>query len=182
MSYALLIDGVEIASSQKSTHRETLNMSNKNDTVSYGYESDYEKYFDESRRAAEIGPLPAGEYLADIITGEVKIDHTTGNRLYRLTFAVVESSTFDGRRFCMDCWLTPAAKPQSLRDLTKIGITSLNQVEQPLSAIFRCKVRLAVRRDNSCEMRNRVQFFEVLEGSPLHPIPPAKGPDETPTV
>jgi len=66
------------------------------------------------------------------------------------------------RRFWLDVWLTEAALPMAKRDLGKLGVTSLAQLEQPLPAGIRCRVKLAVRKDDDGNEFNRVRSFEVV--------------------
>lgn len=112
--------------------------------------------------AGEMGPLPAGEYIADIIGGELETSRMNRTPGYKLTFSVVEPVEFVGRRFWHDCWLTAAALPQTKRDLAKIGVQSLDQLERPLPARIRCRVKLALRKDDGGDERNRVKTFEVI--------------------
>jgi hypothetical protein len=92
--------------------------------------------------AAEFAPLPKGEYDAVIVQGEL-FTARTGTPGYKLTFEVGEGDCA-GRRFWHDVWLTPAALPLAKRDLGKLGITRLEQLEQPLPARFCCRVKLAL--------------------------------------
>jgi hypothetical protein len=62
----------------------------------------------------------------------------------------------------LDCWLTAAALPRSKRDLAKLGITTPEQLEQQLPRGLRCKVTVALRRDDSGVERNEVRSFEVI--------------------
>jgi hypothetical protein len=135
--------------------------------------------------AGEMGPLPAGDYVADIIAGELETSRTNRTPGYKLTFSVVEPVVFVGRRFWLDCWLTPLALRQSKRDLLKIGVTSLDLLERPLPARMRCKVRLALRKDDNGNERNRVIWFEVIgivepERDAFAPADGEAGPDGTP--
>jgi hypothetical protein len=112
--------------------------------------------------AGEMGPLPQGEYVAHVISGELESSRTNSTPGYKLTFRVVEPAEYAGRQFWHDCWLTPAALPQTKRDLGKLGVTSLDQLEQPLPKGIRCRVKLALRRDDEGNERNRVRTFEVI--------------------
>src|SRR6056297_3229104 len=96
--------------------------------------------------ASEYDLLPKGEYVADIVKGDVIQSQSKGTPGYRLTFEVAEGD-HQGRRFWHECWLTPAAMSRSKRDLAKLGVTDLAQLEKPLPAVFRCRVKLVVRRD-----------------------------------
>jgi hypothetical protein len=112
--------------------------------------------------AGEMGPLPPGEYTAHIVGGELETSRTNSTPGYKLTFRVIEPVEFEGRQFWHDCWLTPAALPQTKRDLGKLGVTSLEQLESPLPKGIRCRVKLALRRDDDGNERNRVRTLEVI--------------------
>jgi hypothetical protein len=118
--------------------------------------------WDNTAAAGEMGPLPPGEYIADIVAGELEASRTNRTPSYKMTFEVVEPTEFAGKRFWHPCWLTSAALPQSKRDLGKLGVTALTQLERPLPARFRCRVKLALRKDDNGEERNRVRTFEVI--------------------
>ena len=114
-----------------------------------------------TKAAEEFAPLPAGEYVAHVIKGEPftsKSNHTPG---YRLTFKVIEGE-HEGRLFWTECWLTEAAMAMTKRDLGKLGVTSIDQLEQPLPQGIRVKAKLALRRDDDGTEYNRVRSFEVL--------------------
>jgi hypothetical protein len=63
--------------------------------------------WDSTDAAGELGPLPIGEYVADIIGGELETSQTKKTPGFKMTFSVVEPDGFAGRRFWHDCWLTP---------------------------------------------------------------------------
>lgn len=112
--------------------------------------------------AGDFGPLPAGDYIARIIDGQLKTSKSNGTPAYGLTFEVIEPAEYKGRKFWHDNWLTSAAMPQTKRDLGKLGVTSLDQLENPLPKYIRCKVKLAIRKDDDGTESNRVRSFEVL--------------------
>ncbi len=122
---------------------------------------DLQKMFNETQAAGELTPLPTGEFFAHIINGELETSRSKGTPGYKLTFRVVEGE-YAGRLFWHDCWLTPAALPQTKRDLAKLGVTSLEQLESPLPRFIRCKCKLALRRDDDGSERNRLKSFEVI--------------------
>lgn len=133
--------------------------------------------WDATEAAGEMGPLPPGEYIAHIIGGELEASRTNSTPGYKLTFSVIEGD-YTGRRFWLDCWLTPAALPQTKRDLAKLGVTSLEQLEKPLPRGIRCKCKLALRKDDNGDERNRVRTFEVVgidkpEVDPFAPTTPS---------
>ncbi len=86
---------------------------------------------------------------------------------YRITFEVVEGE-YAGKRFWHTIFLTPKSMPQAKRDLAKFGIASMDQLKQPLTAVFLCVVDLTVRQDGDYE-GNRVRRFEVIGSSQLAP-------------
>jgi hypothetical protein len=66
----------------------------------------------------------------------------------------------------------PAALPMSKRDLAKIGIATLEQLEQPLPAGILIKGKLAVRADDDGNENNRLVRFDfacVEKGDTFEP-------------
>ena len=110
--------------------------------------------------AKDYTALPAGEYVARIIDGALCTSrkNTPG---YKLAFEVLEGE-HAGRRFWHDLWLTEAALPMTKRDLGKLGITRLEQLDQPFPPGIRCKVKLALRREDDGTEYNRVRSFKVV--------------------
>ena len=47
------------------------------------------------------------------------------------------------------------------RDLSKLGVSELDQLEQPLPAGIRCRVKLALRKDDNGAEFNKVRRFDV---------------------
>ena len=96
-----------------------------------------QKAWDDTKAADDFGaPLPAGEYIARIADGNATTARTTGTPGYKLTFKVLDGD-HAGRLFWHDVWLTDAALPMAKRDLGKIGVTSLDQLDQPLPRFVR---------------------------------------------
>ncbi len=126
--------------------------------------------------AEEFAPLPSGEYVARIIAGELEQSRKNATPGYKLTFRVLEGE-HAGRQFWHDIWLTPAAVPMAKRDLGKLGVASLDQLESPLPAGIRCQVKLVLRRDDDGSEYNRVRRFDVL--SIDEPEQDAFAPDDT---
>jgi hypothetical protein len=118
------------------------------------------KAWSDAKAADEFGILPAGEYIARIIDGTAN-NARTGTPGYKLTFRVLEGES-TGRLFWHDLWLTEAALPMAKRDLGKLGVSCLEQLDKPLPQGIRCKVKLAVRRDDDGNASNRVRSFEVV--------------------
>ena len=114
-----------------------------------------------TQAAKEFEPLPAGEYLARIVRGELDTSRTNATPGYKLEFVVVEGE-HSGRKFWLDLWLTPAALPMTKRDLAKLGVQSLDQLEQPLPPGIVCKVKLTMRTEDDGTAHNKVRAFEVV--------------------
>ena len=133
------------------------------DIISQGTGGNIRDAWESTQAADDYGkPLPAGDYVSRIIHGELKQSKANQTPGYSLTFEVIEPSEHKGRKFWHDCWLTPAAMPQTKRDLGKLGVTSLEQLENPLPKFIRCKVKLALRKEDDGTEANRVRAFEVL--------------------
>ena len=111
--------------------------------------------------AEDFAALPSGEYVARIVAGELFTSRSKGTPGYKLAFRVIEGD-HDGRQFWHDVWLTPAALPMAKRDLGKLGVTELEQLERPLPPGIRCKVKLALRKDDDGTEYNRVRNFEIV--------------------
>ena len=136
-------------------------MGKLSDILSNGSGEELRRKWDETEAAEEFGPLPSGEYVARIIAGELFTGRTNGTLGYKLTFRVIEGD-HTGRQFWHDIWLTRAALSMAKRDLGKLGITGLEQLERPLPPGIRCSVKLVLRRDDDGSEYNRVRRFDVL--------------------
>lgn len=127
-----------------------------------------------TKAAEEFGPLPAGDYVAHVVSGELFPSRQNATPGYKLCFKVCEGE-HAGRQFWHDVWLTDAALPMAKRDLGKLGISALEQLEQRLPQGIRCKVKLALRKDDTGAEHNRVRSFEMLgidapEVDPFAPV------------
>jgi hypothetical protein len=131
------------------------------DILRNGDKESLQRSWDETEEADEFGPLPPGEYIARVVSGEFFTSKTNSTPGYKLAFKVLEGD-YTGRQFWHDLWLTPAALPMAKRDLGKLGVKRLEQLEQPLPPGIRCKVKLTLRRDDDGTEYNRVRTFEVI--------------------
>jgi hypothetical protein len=119
------------------------------------------RQFAEAEAAGDMLPLPRGDYRCRVTDGEL-VTSKTGTPGYTLTFAV-DAGEHKGRRVWHTAWLTPAALPMSKRDLSKLGVTTLDMLDRPLPAGIVCDVRVALRADDDGVERNRVSRFDVVE-------------------
>lgn len=118
------------------------------------------KAFDSATAAGDFEPLPAGVYVAHVINGELT-NAKSGTAGYKLTFRIIEGEHAN-RQFWHDIWLTPAAIPMAKRDLGKLGITKLEQLENPLPVGIRCECQLVKRKSDDGTEYNRVRRFDVV--------------------
>jgi hypothetical protein len=124
--------------------------------------------------ATEFKPLPKGEYIAQIVAGEPFTAKTKGTPGYKLTFRVVDGEHAD-RQFWHEVWLTPAAMPMAKRDLAKLGVTSFDQLDQPLPQGIVCRVKLTLRTADDGAEFNAVKSFCVERIDPPQADPFAPG-------
>ncbi len=129
--------------------------------ILHGNGGDFNDTWNATTAAGEFGPVPRGVYACRITKGQLESSRSKGTPGYKVEFTIIEGD-FQGRKLWADFWLTPAALPQSKRDLAKLGITSPAQMEQPLPKWIRCSVTAVVRRDDDDVERNRVRSFEVV--------------------
>jgi hypothetical protein len=144
--------------------------------------------WDSTAAAGELAPLPPGEYTAHIIAGTLENARTRGTPGYKLTFRVCEGD-YNGRQFWHDIWLTEPALPMAKRDLAKLGVTSLDQLDHPLPPGIRCKCKLVVRRGDDGAEFNKLRTFAVVgidepEADAFAPTdePPHEGTATEPTA
>jgi hypothetical protein len=138
--------------------------------------------WENAKAADDFGtPLPAGEYVARIVSGELFNSKTKGTGGYKLAFRILEGD-HKGRQFWHDIWLTEAALPTAKRDLAKLGVTRLDQLETPLPEGIRCKVKLALRKEDDGSEYNRLRTFEVIGIDPpeVDPFAPQDNPHPDP--
>lgn len=116
------------------------------------------RLFAETEAAAEYEPLPQGDYEVDFIHGEFRVSGK-GTPGYTMVFEVTEGE-YRGRKIWHTAWLSEAARKYTKRDLAKLGITELEQCEQPVPPGLYCQVRVVVRVDDQGVQRNKVtQIF-----------------------
>ena len=145
-----------------------------------GHGGNFNDQWDATQAAGDFGVVPRGEYICHVTKGELESSRSKSTPGYKVEFTILDGE-FKRRKLWLDCWLTPAALPQSKRDLGKLGITSPVMMEQPLPRWIRCKVQAVIRKDDDGIERNRVQKFEVVgidkpEADPFAPSSPSGTP------
>lgn len=131
----------------------------------------------------DFHPLPKGEYVARIT--DARLDTArTGTLGFKITFSILEGE-HAGRMLWHTLWLTPAAMPIAKRDLMKLGIQSLDQLEEPLPRGIRCRISVALRLEEDGTKYNRVRSYEFIgidppEVDPFAPAALREAPDGHP--
>lgn len=138
-----------------------------------GDRDNLKKAWDETEAAGDFAPLPPGEYVCRVLAGEL-FNAKKGTPGYKLTFEVAEGDYAD-RRVWHDLWLTAQALPMSKRDLAKLGVTTLEQLEQPLPGGILVRLKIALRKDDGGNDHNRVRSFEVVGIEPGDAYAPPEG-------
>ena len=104
--------------------------------------------WDHTKAADDYGtPLPAAEYTCHLISADLFNAKTKGTPGVKLAFKIIEGE-HRGRYLWHDIYLTPIALPMAKRDLAKLGVTALEQLERTLPSGIRCKVKLTLRNDD----------------------------------
>jgi hypothetical protein len=116
--------------------------------------------WNDAEAAQEFVPLPAGKYHCRLASGKL-MRSKKGNVYYRLLFEVIDGE-YAGRCCSFPIWLTSAAMPFAKRDLKKISITDLRQLDSPVQQGLICEVTVALRKDDNGEEFNRVRSFLVV--------------------
>jgi hypothetical protein len=91
---------------------------------------DIDRLWQNSEAAPELEPLPRGNYVCRVESGEL-FTAGTGTKGYRLKLRVHEGPHAE-RVTSMSLWLTEAAMPNTRRELAKIGIREPRQLSEPI--------------------------------------------------
>jgi hypothetical protein len=133
------------------------------------------KNWKDAEAAKDLEPLPPGDYLFRILSGEL-FNAKSGTAGYKLTLEVVEGE-HEGRRAWHNIWLTAAALAMAKRDLGKIGVTDLEQLERPLPSGILIRARISLRKNDEGVEHNRVVRFEPAGSEPGDSFEPATDDD-----
>lgn len=119
--------------------------------------------WDSTEAADDFAPLPAGTYEAHLHSVELFQSKTNQTPGVKLRFDVADGD-YAGQAIYHDLWLTPAALPQTKRDSLKLGLDSLEAIENASIAPgrIRCAVRVTLRTADDGTPYNRVRGFDVL--------------------
>jgi len=141
--------------------------------------------WDQTEAAQDFAPVPAGTYEAHVDSLELANSRRNCTPSVMLTFRIAEGE-HAGRLVWHDLWLTPAALPRTKRDCVKLGLNSLDEIENATvtPGRIRCKVRVALRRDDDGNEHNDVRRFDVLriDEPGADPFTPVGGSEDEPPV
>lgn len=132
---------------------------------------DLARTWDTTAAAADLGPVPPGEYLARLLSGELFTARAKGTPGYKWTLEIAEGE-HAGRRLWHDLWLTPAALPQAKIDLAKIGVVRFEQLEQPVPPGILLRVKVALHTGDGGTPYNRLTRIEAAGVEPDDPFAP----------
>jgi hypothetical protein len=119
-----------------------------------------DRQWDSTKAADDLRPLPSGEYRCSIASGEL-FTAKKGTLGYKLKLVVLDGEHAD-RIVWHDVWLSEAALPMAKRDLGKLGITSLEQLERPLPEGIVVAAKVALRKNDDGTEYNRVNRLDVV--------------------
>jgi hypothetical protein len=151
------------------------------DILRNGDKESLSKAWDSTDAAKDFGSLPPADYVCRVASGELFTAKQRGTPGYKLKFEVIEGE-YAGRYVWQDIWLTGAALPMAKRDLAKIGVTKIEQLEQPLPQGIVVRVKLALRTEDDGNEYNRVLRLEPVgvETPEPNPFAPGVGGEDTP--
>jgi hypothetical protein len=149
-----------------------------------GEQNRLQQAWDNTQAADEFDLLPKGDYDARLTSGEPFEAPSTGNLGYKLMFVVTDGD-HEGRRIWHTLWLTPNAMAWTKRDLKKLGIDSINQLDDPLPRGIVCRLRVVIRKNDDGTEYNEVRRMEVVrielpEDDPFAPVTPPPSPSNEP--
>jgi hypothetical protein len=104
------------------------------------------KVWASTEAAGQLTPLPPGEYRCRVVSGKL-FESRNGNPGYKVTLQVANGDHV-GRKLWHEVYLTQAALPMAKRDLGKLGITELAQLERPLPTGILLDVKVTIRKNN----------------------------------
>jgi hypothetical protein len=128
--------------------------------------------WNETEAAQEYVPLAAGKYQCRLLSGQLG-KTPKGTPFYRLLFEVI-GGAHDGERVAYRVWLTPNAIPYAKRDLKRLNITEIKQLEQPVPQGLLCEVTVALRTADDGSEFNRVKMFAVVGNEAPDPFAPVE--------
>lgn len=115
-------------------------------------------------------PLPAGEYVAEIISGKLGTSKS-GKPRYELRLKIPDGQQYAGRTLFDDWYLTKGAWWKSAPVLAKLGIKSAEQCRRNFPSGCLARVRLTVEMYLGVA-RNKIADLAIIERKADAPTPP----------
>ena len=140
----------------------------------------------ENASPAESNPrqvLPPGQYVGEILPAETFLfTAKSGAPGFKVAYRVCEGQ-HTGRRLWQDFWLTNAAIPYTKAALARIGIERKSQLNEPLPAGIRVRLRVVVETTDSGEQFNSIrELIELVSFEPPSCDPFAPTTDSSPAA
>jgi hypothetical protein len=134
------------------------------------------RLWDSTKPADDLGLLPEGKYHCRIIDGTA-FTAKTGTRGFKITYEIVDGVHAGRWIWSEPMWFTPDAMAITRRELARIGIDRMEQLDHPIPRGILATVKLKVRRDEDGIERNRVTSFRVtgIEVGEPDPFAPDAG-------
>ena len=126
--------------------------------------------------AEDYSPIPRGNYNAKLL--KLKTGQIPNGKPYVKQIFQIEDGEFCGRRVQMTLWLTTPAMPYTKRELSKIKILQLEELENPIPKHFICRIYVVKEKQNDGREFNNVKSFNVLSFEPeeADPFAPQANP------
>lgn len=122
--------------------------------------TDLSNLWNSTEPAAERVPLPPGPYEC-LLSNCERVVSRNGTLGCTLTFRIHQGE-YGGRCVFENLWFTERGMPYARRDLRKLGIERVEQLDQPLPRNLCCRVNLVLRTSDDGRQFNEVRSFEVL--------------------
>ncbi len=127
-----------------------------------GNAADFNRTWNETEASSGFDPLPPGTYRCLVSDGCLFTSKTNATPGFKITFQVIDPP-HAGRKVWHDVWLSSKALSMAKGELAKLGITSPDQLEQPLPPGLIANVQVIQRTDDNGVVFNRVKTFKVIE-------------------
>jgi hypothetical protein len=114
-----------------------------------------------TQAAVGFDPIPDGVHRCSITDGRLIASKSNETPGFRLEFRVIDG-LYAGRRVWLDLWLTDKAIGIAKGQLAKLGIVSLEQLEEPLPPGLIADVRVGQETNGDGMTFNRVKSFKLV--------------------
>jgi hypothetical protein len=131
-------------------------------------------------QAAASDPVPAGLYRCLAAEGRLFNSQSTGAAGFKVVLQILDGP-YAGRRLWRDLWLSADALAVTKFELSELGITDPEQLEQPLPVGRIVEAVVTLRTDDAGLTYNRVRNIRAIPtAAPADDFAPAPEADTTP--